>query len=97
MVYAIVNIRKCLVGDEYVQNHYDNSVFEKLEEAQQFIKEHSARKLGEGHYQRDIPDIRRHIINERGEIYGYFDDNDEVHYFALVEMEESRRNKFLDE
>jgi hypothetical protein len=97
MIYCIVMIRKCFVGDEYVQNHHDNLKFEKIEDAQKYINNHSARKLGDDNWQHPVPDIRRHIINERGTIYGYYDANDEAHYFSLVEMEETRKNKFLDE
>lgn len=94
MVYCIVPIRKCFVGDEYVQNHHENIRFESLDLAQKYIDSVYGKKLGE-ECQRCVPDIRRHIINERGTIYGYLDANDEVHYFALVEMEEKRRNEFL--
>ena len=95
MIYCIVSIRKCFVGDEYVQNHHDLEKFNSMNAADDFIKRHGARKLGDQDWQNPVPDIRRHIINERGTIYGFYDANDEAHYFALVEMEESRKNEFL--
>lgn len=95
MIYCIVHIRKCFVGDEWVQNHHDNIKYNSMEDALDYIKRNSARKLGDPEWQNPVPDIRRHIINERGTIYGYYDANDESHYFSLVEMEESRKNEFI--
>lgn len=44
----------------------------------------------------EVYDIRGKIINERGTIYSYIED-DCTKYVALVEMEDERRNSFIQE
>lgn len=98
MLYCIVHIRRCFVGDDYLQNHNDLIKFDSEEKALEYLKNLKACKFGDRGIQNiipDVPDIRGKIINERGDIYGYKDANDEYHYLALVQMQEERRNEFL--
>jgi hypothetical protein len=96
MTYCIVQIHRCFVGDDYVQNHFNCLNFETLEEVDVYIRTHSACKIADG-CQRFVHDIRGRIINERGTLYGYYDANDDVHYFAVVKIEGTRKNAFIDQ
>ncbi len=95
MKYCIVEIRKCYVGDDYLQNHYNCHLYDSRAEALIYLNDYGAKLLGESDCQ--VPDIRNRIINERGETYGFLDANGESHYFALVELDEKRKNEFLNQ
>lgn len=98
IIYCLIPIRKCYIGEDYLQNNYDIiRQFDTKEEAIVFLKTKKCCTLLGFDKQicEDILDIRGNIINERGEIYGYLDDNQEVHYIALVDMPDTRRNSFL--
>lgn len=94
MKYCIVDVIKCTLGEEYVQNHYNCRIYDTRKEAEDYLAVYNAKPLTSSD-NFCVPDIRGKIINERGEIYGYRDANDHPHYFALVEMEENRRNAFI--
>jgi hypothetical protein len=97
MKHCIVKIHKSPISGNYVQNNFELTPFDSLEEVNNNIKKILAIPLSSlvNSENKIIDDIRGNIINERGEIYGYVDANDHPHYFSIVVMNEDRRNNFL--
>lgn len=99
MKYCIVDIRKCFIGSEFLQDHYDCRIYDSFSEVHEYVKKFNAKPL-HNLQENQYLDIRGNIINERGEAYVYVDANDEPHYFAVVEMPDQesggRKNHFAD-
>jgi len=96
MKFCLVKIHKSPVSGDYVQNNFDLVEFDSRKDAEANIRKFRAVSLKDlTKEDRPINDIRGNIINERGEIFGFLDANDNAQYFSLVEMEEERRNEFL--
>lgn len=97
MKYCLVKIHRSHLSGDYVQNNFDLVVHDSLNDALNAISKLKACKLdGLSKSSQPIIDIRGRVINERGELYGFLDANESPQYFSLVEMEESRRNSFLN-
>lgn len=96
-IYCVVKIFRSYFTDDYVQDNYSiDNIFRSKQSAIDSLSYGSClTPLSDCQDCPGLEDIRGNIINERGDIYGYIDDNGNAHYISIVEMMNDRRNDFI--